>query len=217
MKKIRQIASGIVLKIIVGLVILSFVVFGVASFLQSSDIWAIKIGDKKISYQKVQQDIDNYRNNLLALIEKNPEQQAQIEQMLKPEYLQQQAVNSIITNNVQEQFAKDIGVFADENLIYQEIVKQKVFHDKEGKFDKKLFQNFLQNQQLSESAYVKNITSQVGGQIIQNSIIMSSPVNKNLALDLYYLLPMPPELSNNLGWYKTVYYRFCLEQAFPLG
>ncbi len=186
MKKIRQIASGIVLKIIVGLVILSFVVFGVASFLsQSSDIWAIKIGDKKISYKKVQQDIDNYRNNLLALIEKNPEQQAQIEQMLKPEYLQQQVVNSIITNNVQEQFAKDIGVFADENLIYQEIVKQKVFHDKEGKFDKKLFQNFLQNQQLSESAYVKNITSQVGGQIIQNSIIMSSPVNKNLALDLY--------------------------------
>ena len=48
MKKIRQIASGVALKLVVGLVILSFVVFGVASFLsQSGDVWAIKIGNKK--------------------------------------------------------------------------------------------------------------------------------------------------------------------------
>jgi parvulin-like peptidyl-prolyl isomerase len=186
MKKIRQIASGVALKLVVGLVILSFVVFGVASFLsQSGDVWAIKIGDKKISYKKVQQDINNYRNNLLALIEQNPEQQSQIEQMLQSNYLQKQAVNSIIANNVQEQFAKDLKVFADESLIYQEIVKQKVFHNKEGKFDKQLFQNFLKNKQLSESMYVNDITNQVGGQIIQNSIIMASPINNNLALDLY--------------------------------
>ena len=95
MKKIRQIASGIAVKIVVGLVILSFVVFGVASFLsQSSDVWAIKIGNKKISYQKVQHDINNYRNNLLALLKENPQEQAQIEQMLEPNYLQQQVVNS---------------------------------------------------------------------------------------------------------------------------
>ena len=186
MKKIRQIASGIALKIIVGLVILSFVVFGVASFLsQSSDVWAIKIGNKKIPYKKVQQDINNYRNNLLALLQENPQQQAQIEQMLEPSYLQQQVVNSIITSGVIEQFAKDLNITADENLIYQEIVKQKMFHDKEGKFDKQLFQNFLKNQQLSEQNYVKNVASQVGGQMIQNSIIMANPVNQSLALDLY--------------------------------
>jgi peptidyl-prolyl cis-trans isomerase D len=186
MKRIRQIASGIALKIVVGLVILSFVVFGVASFLsQSSDVWAIKIGNKKISYQKVQHDINNYRNNLLALLKENPQEQAQIEQMLEPNYLQQQVVNSIITSGVIEQFAKDLKITADENLIYQEIVKQKVFHNKEGKFDKELFQNFLKNQQLSEQGYVKNIASQVGGQMIQNSIIMANPINQSLALDLY--------------------------------
>ena len=186
MKKIRQIASGIAVKIVVGLVILSFVVFGVASFLsQSSDVWAIKIGNKKISYQKVQHDINNYRNNLLALLKENPQEQAQIEQMLEPNYLQQQVVNSIITSGVIEQFAKDLKITADENLIYQEIVKQKVFHNKEGKFDKELFQNFLKNQQLSEQSYVQNMASQVGGQIIQNSIIMANPINQSLALDLY--------------------------------
>ncbi len=186
MKKIRQIASGVALKLVVGLVILSFVVFGVASFLsQSGDVWAIKIGNKKISYQKVQQEINNYRNNLLALLKENPQQQAQIEQMLEPSYLQQQVVNSIITSGVVEQFAKDLKITADENLIYQEIVKQKIFHNKDGKFDKQLFQNFLKNQQLSEQSYIKNIASQVGGQMIQNSIIMANPINQSLALDLY--------------------------------
>jgi peptidyl-prolyl cis-trans isomerase D len=184
--KIQNFAKGIILKLVIGLVILSFVVFGIASFVgQNYNMWAIKVGKQKISQLKLEQDIQNYQKNILALLGENPEKRAEIEKLLESDYIRQTAVKNIINSSIQEQFAKEIGVYASESLIYKQIAEQKIFHDKNGKFDKTIFTNMLQQKQISEQQYIKSILNQVGGQIVQNSIAISHPININDALAFY--------------------------------
>jgi len=184
--KIQNFAKGIILKLVIGVVILSFVVFGIASFIgQNYNTWAIKVGKQKISQLKLEQDIQNYQKNILALLGENPEKRAEIEKLLESDYIRQTAVKNIINSSIQEQFAKEIGVYASESLIYKQIAEQKIFHDKNGKFDKTIFTNMLQQKQISEQQYINSILNQVGGQIVQNSIAISHPISIDNALAFY--------------------------------
>jgi peptidyl-prolyl cis-trans isomerase D len=87
-------------------------------------------------------------------------------------------VNSIIITKLKE----DIGVEASRKLILGVVAKDQNFKDKDGKFDRKLFQSFLAKNGLDEEKYVNLIQNDVVATMIIQTMSLSAPVNENEAI-----------------------------------
>ena len=83
MKSFRKLTNNLAFKVVLGIVALSFIFFGVSSFiLGGSTSWVAKIGSKKISYSTLQKAmkenremiINSYGNNEQALAYLDSEQ-----------------------------------------------------------------------------------------------------------------------------------------------
>ena len=141
MDRLREGANSIAIKVILGLIILSFVFAGIGSYLVSgSNNAAAKVGDSKISRTEFEQEYQNERNRM----------QSQLGDYFSnllgdPAYVasfRKSVLDRMINNLLVEQQAEQLGLRVSDAQVREQLLAIPAFQ-KDGKFDQELYQSAL--------------------------------------------------------------------------
>ena len=141
MDRLREGANSIAIKVILGLIILSFVFAGIGSYLVTgSNNAAAKVGDSQISRTEFEQEYQNERNRM----------QAQLGDYFSnllgdPAYVasfRKSVLDRMINNLLVEQQAEKLGLRVSDDQVRQQLLAIPAFQ-KDGKFDQELYQSAL--------------------------------------------------------------------------
>lgn len=153
MDKLRNASTGIVWKIILSTISLSFVLSGVAGYIVSNaDTHALKVNGEEISQQAFQQRYNN-------LYEQESHLQGTKFDVLadSPEYLdglRKQVVDNLIDQALLRQYIKELNLAVSDAQITHEIALSPLFQV-DGKFDNNTYLQFLRNNGLTSESYVE--------------------------------------------------------------
>lgn len=141
LEKMREGASGIFAKVILGLVILSFVFAGVGSYINSgTDNPAVIVNGEEISDLAVERAYQNERSRMEAQLGDFFSQLAS-----NPEYLsnfRKQIVDRLVSEKLLDQYSADAGIRVSDEDLKQAILEMPTFQ-LGGRFDNERFQQIL--------------------------------------------------------------------------
>lgn len=160
-------------KIFIGFLVISFVFFGINSFLLSgSGSWVAKVGNKKISYNSLQKTVKTQRD---AILRANPNNKQAL-QYVNSQKFSVDILSKLINQEMLAKLGEHYGVNGDRSLIFQQVAKDKSFY-KNNKFDRQYFKYFLAQNGLDEESYIELIQNEVINAMVMNSLSMTSPIN----------------------------------------
>jgi len=148
---IRKRSAGIVVKGLLGLLILSFAVWGIADVFSpgGSSNAVAKVGEVEVGPDSVrreyQREIDRLSRILGTRIE--PEQARALG-------IVQGVIARVVDRILFDLGAKDLGILIGDDLIRNDIQTQKAFQDDKGQFDRLRFQQIMQANGLSEGDFI---------------------------------------------------------------
>ncbi|SFN36947.1 peptidyl-prolyl cis-trans isomerase D [Izhakiella capsodis] len=168
MDNLRTASSHVVLKIILGLIILSFVLTGIGNYLVGGNAnYAAKVNGDEISRIQMERAYAN--------------EQARQQQMLGDQFsalassagymsqMRRQALSQLIDEKLLDQYAKKIGLSISDNQIKQAIFSQPAFQNN-GKFDNAKYNNILSNMGYSPDQYAEALRKQLAVQQLIQSV-----------------------------------------------
>ena len=177
MQFFRKLAKSIFFKIILAFVALSFVLFGVSSFiLGSPNTWVAKIGGDTISYGQFNSALRADREIILASSNKSEEAL----QYLESERFKSDVLGRLVNQVMIKKLADDFDVSASKKIILESIARDPSFKNESGKFDRKKFEAFLKKNGLNEEKYVSEITNGIAATMILQSIAVSAPMSDSV-------------------------------------
>lgn len=136
MERLREGVNSIAVKIILGLIILSFVFTGVSGYLGSGNNSAAKVGNAEISRGEFEMAYQNERNRM----------QQQMgdyfsSQLADPAFVQsfrKNVLDQMINQVLLEQYAEAMGMRVSDQQVRDEILKMPQFQNN-GKFDQEIY------------------------------------------------------------------------------
>jgi len=178
MQQFRNLTDKIYFKVFLGFIAVSFVMFGVSSFLVGDvNEWVVKIGDKQVSKREFSQLIQ--RRSSASLREMGDEEAVAY---LNSDKFQQDALSSLVNQKRYEILGEHFDFIADYDLILQEIARDANFRNFEGKFDRDSFSNFLLYNGIDESDYIESLSKNISAEIVIKSISASAPIKSSIAI-----------------------------------
>ncbi len=158
LKNFRKLSETIYVKIIIVVIILSFVLWGIGDIFRSKmNEHYLKIGSQKISKAYLQQEIDRIKAQNKTTDE------------IGEEAYRLFAIQNIIKNSLIDQEAKNKGINISKELIFSIIREEEQFKDENGNFSAAKFKNLLISYNLSEKEVFSNIQKQIISDIIDKS------------------------------------------------
>jgi len=181
MKSFRKLTSNIAFKIVLGIVALSFIFFGVSSFvLGSSSNWVAKIGGKKISYSTLQKAMKDNREMILKSYGNNE----QALQYLESDQFTSDSLSRIVNQEMVKNLSAEFDIKASEKIVLENIAKDKNFADETGKFSQAKFKDFLKKNGINEDLYVNEIVNQASMLMIVQTMEIAAPVSSKKIIDI---------------------------------
>jgi len=173
MEIFRKLAHNIFFKIFLGIVALSFVMFGVSGFiLGNSNTWVAKIGSRTISLNSFNNAARSDREIILSNANSPQAMQYLESQQFKSDVLAR-LVNKIMIENIKEDFA----ISASKKIIFNAVAKDPSFKDENGKFNREKFVNFLAKNGLDEARYIAEIESEIISNMALQTLAMNVAIN----------------------------------------
>ena len=146
----RTTTAGIIAKILFGLLIISFAVWGIGdyAFLRQGDPTALKIGDTTVTATQLSNE---YRNELDRLRRSF----GQIDSETARQFgLMDQVVQRLISQTLLNKAAQDLGVRLGDDTLRGRLLAEPSFQTSSGEFDRLRFQQFLQQSGMSETGFL---------------------------------------------------------------
>lgn len=179
MQLFRKLAGNIFFKIILAFIALSFVLFGVSGFvLNGPNTWVAKVGSKTIGYGEFNKELQKTRD---LVLQNNKSEEAL--KYLDSDQFKSDVLGRLVNGIIVEKLREDFGVEASRKLILGAIAKDINFRGKDGKFDRKAFQTFLDKNGIDEEKYLSFIESDVVATMIIQSMSLASPINESFVVD----------------------------------
>lgn len=173
MELFRKLAHNIFFKIFLGIVALSFVMFGVSGFiLGNSNTWVAKIGSRTISLNTFNNAARSDREIILSSANSPQAMQYLESQQFKSDVLAR-LVNKIMIENIKEDFA----ISASKKIIFNAIAKDPSFKDENGKFNREKFTNFLTKNGLDEARYIGEIENEIISSMALQTLAINVALN----------------------------------------
>jgi peptidyl-prolyl cis-trans isomerase D len=149
LQSIRENSKGIIAKVIVGLIIVTFALFGIESLvgLANSEKAPAQVNGKEISLQALQRGVELQRRQLLARMGENGNP-ADIDE----NQLRRVVLEGLIGQEVLLQSAQSSGLYLSEAMIDQMIVRTPDFQV-DGRFDRNQFEAVLRGAGFSPLSY----------------------------------------------------------------
>ncbi|PMH41875.1 peptidylprolyl isomerase [Vibrio sp. 10N.286.49.B3] len=153
MERLREGVNSIAVKIILGLIICSFVFAGVGSYLvDSGNNSAAKVGNAEISMGEFEQAYQNERNRMQAQM---GDYFAQL--LADPAYVasfRKSVLDRMINDLLLEQHAESLGLRVSDAQIRSMILDMPQFHS-DGKFDQDIYQSALRRAGFSAESFAE--------------------------------------------------------------
>lgn len=181
--------KGLIARIILGIVILSFALFGVETYRTSggSAPYVAEVGDSKILLQNFEEKFKSQQNQLREAGEHNPK-------VLNSKELKSSVLDNFINERLLLIQASKLGYSGNEAALMSVIQSSPVLQEN-GKFSEALFQRFLDNRHLSRKQYLVGIMQD---QMIQDLLAyqaQTSIVSRTLATHLAGIMAEQREIS----------------------
>lgn len=159
MDNLRAASNHVVLKIILGLIILSFVLTGVGNYLVGGNgDYAAKVNGQEISRAQLERSFTNERSRQQQMLGEQFSVLAS-----NPGYLQQirqQALSQLIDEHLLDQYAKALGLAISDDQIKQAIFGQPAFQT-DGKFDNSKYLGIINNMGFTADRYAEALRNQL--------------------------------------------------------
>ncbi|WP_380184243.1 peptidylprolyl isomerase [Kalamiella sp. sgz302252] len=159
MDNLRAASNHVVLKILLGLIILSFVLTGVGNYLIGGNgDYAAKVNGQEISRAQLERAFSNERSRQQEMLGEQFSQLAG-----NPAYLQQirqQALSQLVDEALLDQYAKDLHLAISDDQIKQAIFNQPAFQNN-GKFDNARYLAIINQMGLTADQYAQALRKQL--------------------------------------------------------
>lgn len=172
----RSLSKSIASKILMGLLVVSFGIWGIGDiFTNSGPSYAAKVGSQIIGLHEFQQQRSSVARQFEALNIKN----------LPPGQLEISVIRQLVQQKLTLQAMRDTGLFVDEALLKSFILSAPEFADESGKFSAERFKRYIASQQLSEPAFLNQLKQEIAGRFFFDSLAMNdaTPPSSMLALE----------------------------------
>lgn len=171
MDNLRSAANHVVLKIILGLIILSFVLTGVGNYLiGGSDNYAAKVNGQEISRGQFENDVANERNRLQQQMGERFSELAANDGYMNA--MRQQVLQRIIDETLLTQYAKKLDLNISDKQIKQAIFNEPAFQNN-GKFDNSRYNAIINNMRITPDQYAEALRKQLTTQQLVSAILGS--------------------------------------------
>lgn len=169
MDNLRASANHVVLKIILGLIILSFVLTGVGSYLTGgNNNYAAKVNDREISRSQFENAVAGERNRLQQQMGNRYSELAGNDGYIKA--MRQQMLQRLIDESLMDQYAQHLGLSISDEQVKEAIFKEPAFQIN-GHFDNARYNSILTNMGMSPDQYAQALRNQLTTQQLINSIV----------------------------------------------
>ncbi|MGF1900805.1 peptidylprolyl isomerase [Aliivibrio sifiae] len=167
MDRIREGSTGLVVKIILGLIIFSFVFAGVGSYLVGGgQPLAAKVGEREITRNDFEQVYQNERNRM----------QSQLGEYFStllgdPAYVEQfrkSVLDRMVNDALLDNQAQDLGLRVGDEQIRQAILSMPQFQ-KDGKFDEEIFNISLRRAGFSSDSFAEYLRQD----LVRNQLVLA--------------------------------------------
>ncbi len=178
----RTKAGSWIAKILAGLLILSFAVWGIGDVIRGPVVGEVvaKVGNSEISRTELSSQVRQLLSIMRRQLGGNFDAQQATQLGLIDQTVDQLVNSRLITLETQS-----LGLGAGEDLIRQTILNDKRFQTAGGQFDRLTFRRFLQNEDLSEARYVDLLRQEITQGQVTNALRTSAYAPKALLNTIY--------------------------------
>jgi peptidyl-prolyl cis-trans isomerase D len=171
MENLRTAANSVVLKIVLGLIIVSFVLTGVGNYLIGGNgNYAAKVNSQEISRGQFENAVMGERNKLQQQLGERYSELAGNEGYMKA--MRHQVLQRMIDEALLDQYAKHLGLGISDDQVKQAIFNEQAFQS-DGKFDNARYNALIANMGMSADQYANALRRQLTTQQLINAIIGS--------------------------------------------
>jgi len=177
----RSSAAGVIAKILFALLIVSFAVWGIGdyAFLRQGDPTALKVGDTSVTSNQLSVE---YRNELDRL--RRTFGQIDVE-TARQFGLIDQVMQRLITQTLLNKAAQDLGLRLGDDALRGRLLAEPTFQSPSGEFDRLRFQQFLQQNGMTESGFLAVFRQEYTREMITEALTAGVRVPDALADRLY--------------------------------
>ncbi|WP_374256502.1 peptidylprolyl isomerase [Yokenella regensburgei] len=168
MDNLRTAANSIVLKIIFGIIIVSFILTGVSSYLiGGNNTYAAKVNGQEIGRNQFENAVASERNRMQQQLGDNFSELASNPNYMKS--MRQQVLNRLIDESLLDQYARELGLGISDAQVKQAIFATPAFQSN-GKFDNARFNGIVNQMGMSADQYAQALRNQLVTQQLINAI-----------------------------------------------
>ncbi|WP_054180463.1 peptidylprolyl isomerase [Trabulsiella odontotermitis] len=168
MDNLRTAANSIVLKIIFGIIIVSFILTGVSSYLiGGNNTYAAKVNGQEIGRPQFENAVASERNRMQQQLGDRFSELASNENYMKT--MRQQVLNRLIDESLLDQYAKELGLNISDEQVKKAIFSTQAFQT-DGKFDNARFNSIVSQMRMTADQYAQALRNQLVTQQLINAV-----------------------------------------------
>mgnify|MGYP000999143656 CR=1 FL=1 len=169
MDSLRTAANSLVLKIIFGIIIVSFILTGVSSYLIGGGAnYAAKVNGQEISRGQFENAFAGERNRMQQQLGDQYSELAANEGYMKN--LRQQTLNRLIDEALLDQYAKSLGLGISDEQVKKAIFSTLAFQSN-GKFDNARYNSIVNQMGMTADQYAQALRNQLTTQQLINAVV----------------------------------------------
>ena len=168
MDNLRTAANSVVLKIIFGIIIVSFILTGVSGYLiGGGNNYAAKVNDQEIGRTQFENAVASERNRMQQQLGDQFSELAANENYMKT--MRQQVLNRLIDEALLDQYARELGLNISDDQVKQAIFQTQAFQA-DGKFDNERFSRIVNQMGMTTDQYAQALRNQLTTQQLINAV-----------------------------------------------
>ena len=173
LQAMRGFGGGIILKVFVFFIVISFVVWGVADFLHSSmsDNEVAKIGDVSVSNARLSEEVRRQSAQIRKMFGGNVP-----DEMIKAMNVEGMILRQMVQEALLRQEAARLKFVVDDGIVTQVIAKNQNFRNEQGQFDRERFRQAMWNQGQSEEQYIASLKDNISVMFMLQALTSASVV-----------------------------------------
>lgn len=169
MDNLRAAANHVVLKIILGLIIVSFILTGVGNYLiGGNNNYAAKVNGQEIGRVQYENEVIRERSRLQDELGDRFSELAANQQFMMSK--RQEILNQMIDRTLLDQYARSLGLGVSDEQIKKAIFNTAMFQV-DDKFDNNRFNAILASNQMTPEIYAQSLRNQLLNQQVINAIL----------------------------------------------
>jgi len=168
MENLRAAANHLALKIILGLIIVSFVLTGVGGYVSGNNNYAAEVNGQEIGRAQFENAVANERNRQQQQMGERFSELAANEGYMQA--LRSQVLNQMIDEALLDQYAKSLGLGISDEQIKTAIFNQPAFQN-DGKFDNSRYNSIIRNMGMTPEQYAQALRNQLTTEQLVNAVV----------------------------------------------